>query len=185
MKAHGRSKTSLFGNSGGAMIALECTASYPEYLDHVIVQEAPVAGLLPDATELLDWFFELHSTYKAKGPRAAGAALQGRMMPTYVEIPPLAQPREEDMENFWKYEFLGFVLYCPDLQRVVENKVSVVAGVWEGSGDAFFRRCGGPLAKRLNCECVEFPGHHSGFENYVEEFAASLFGAINVEDGKQ
>jgi hypothetical protein len=47
------------------------------------------------------------------------------------------------MENFWKYEFLSSVLYCPDLVRIVDNGVSVLVAVGEESGDAFDKRAGG------------------------------------------
>jgi pimeloyl-ACP methyl ester carboxylesterase len=181
VKAMGREKTSLFGSSLGALIALECAASYPSVLDAVIVHEAPAAGLLPDATALLDWLFELHALYRTEGHRAAGQAWQGgRIMPGHNAevVAPLADAREEDMENFWKYEFLSSVLYCPDLVRIVENGVSVLVAVGEESGDAFDKRAGGPLAKSLGCECLELPGGHYGFENYAEEAAGMLVNAF-------
>jgi hypothetical protein len=93
-------------------------------------------------------------------------------------VAPLADAREEDMENFWKYKFLSSVLYCPDLVRIVENGVSVLVAVGEESGDAFDKRAGGPLAKSLGCECLELPGGHYGFENHAEEAAGMLVNAF-------
>lgn len=99
-------------------------------------------------------------------------------MPSYMQDPPLAEAREEDMENFWKHEFLSFALYCPDLERVRGNGVRVTVGVGEKSGDALFKRAGPLLAERLGAECMVFPGHHSGFENWAESFAGRLMSVL-------
>src|SRR5262245_30297263 len=53
-KHMGYEKTSLFGNSGGGIIALQLAASYPQHIEHVIVHEAPTTSLLPDATKYMD-----------------------------------------------------------------------------------------------------------------------------------
>jgi pimeloyl-ACP methyl ester carboxylesterase len=184
MEAMGRGETSLFGNGGGAMIALECAASHPQYLDRVVIREPPISSFLPDATELLDLFFSLYAVYKTQGHIAATTALQAEMMPAYAEERPLAEAREEDMENFWKYEFVIFALYSPDLGRVVENGIDVVVGVGEGSGETFLKKVGKPLARRLGCEIVEFPGHHAGFENYAESFARKLVEVLKGMEAK-
>jgi len=41
----------VFGNSSGAIVALEVLIRYPERVDTVVAYEPPVVNLLPDATK--------------------------------------------------------------------------------------------------------------------------------------
>lgn len=63
-KAIGRSKTSVFANSGGGILALELAVSYPEALEHLILHEVPTIFLLEDASFQLNRCFEILETYK-------------------------------------------------------------------------------------------------------------------------
>ena len=49
IKAMGVEKAILIGRSGGAVISLELAATRPEMIDFLIVHEAPVIELLPEA----------------------------------------------------------------------------------------------------------------------------------------
>ncbi|KAJ6083983.1 hypothetical protein N7486_010783 [Penicillium sp. IBT 16267x] len=157
-KALDRERTSIFGNSGGGVIALQFAVSYPGFLDRVIVHEAPTTALLDDATYHLDRAFMLLDTYRSSG---ADAALQ-------------------DWRNFWEYEFLQFTIYCPDLRRIVENRVKIGVAAGVKSEDVFYARTTFPQAEILACPRFLLPGHHSGFEAEPKLFAVELVKVLRV-----
>lgn len=45
----------------------------------------------------------------------------------------------KNLGNFFKYEYLQFTIYCPDLRRAKENGVSIAATVGEKSQGPFMR----------------------------------------------
>lgn len=86
----------------------------------------------------------------------------------------LTKPSLEDGVNFWENEFFTFTIYCPDLRKIVQNKVKIAVGKGVKSGDAFYAKATIKQAETLGCRNLEFPGHHGGFESFSEEFAAVL-----------
>lgn len=180
-KALGCEKTCLFANSGGGVIAFQFAASYPEFLDRVVVHEAPTTALLDDATYHLNRAFELLDVYRSSGAAAAFLAfsteLKGFGDPSDMQ---LQRPSEEDMQNFWENEFLQFTIYCPDLTKITDNKVSIGVAAGVKSADAFYARTTIRQAEILGCPRFLVPGHHGGYEVEPEEFSAALVKAFQL-----
>ena len=181
IKHLGHQKASILGNSGGAVIALQFAVSYPEHLDHVVAHEAPTTVLLSDTTYHVDRAFVLYNTYREKGVMAAGQAFRAEMKgyePSELSKPEneggLKVPAEADLVNFWDNEFLTFTIYCPDLRKIVDNKVSIAVAVGSRSGDAFYARTTIKQAEILGCPHLQFPGHHNGYDSQPLEFAKDL-----------
>lgn len=182
-KALGREKTSIFGNSGGAVLALQFAVSYPEYLEHVIAHEAPTTTLLDDATHQLNRAFEILDAYRAGGVEAAQKAFSVELK-GFENSPPLSQVSLEDMKNFFENEFLTFTIYCPDLRKVKKNNVSIFVIAGEKSADAFYARSTYAQAKIMDCPHFVFPGHHNGYESEPSEFASRLLEVLGKMDVK-
>ena len=177
IKAMGQDKASIFANSGGGIIAFQFAVSYPEYLEHVIVHEAPSTALLEDSTYHLNRAFMLLEIFRTQGARAAGESFQTEMK-GYENSPPLTLVEPENMDNFWKNEFMQFTIYCPDLRKIVKNGVSIAVAAGVKSADAFYARTTFPQAEILQCPRFELPGHHSGYEVEPAAFATELIDAI-------
>ena len=179
IKAMGREKASIFGNSGGGIIAFQFAVSYPEALDHVMAHEAPSTILLDDATFHLNRAFMLLETYLTEGADAAGASFRTEMK-GYEEDGTrnltLAEP--ENAENFWKNEFMQFTIYCPDLRKIVTNLVSISVAAGAKSRDAFYARTTFPQSEILGCPRYVLPGNHSGYEEEPAVFAPELVKAF-------
>ncbi|KGO75158.1 hypothetical protein PITC_058280 [Penicillium italicum] len=176
-KSLGREKTSIFANSGGGIIAFQFAVSYPEFLDRVIVHEAPTTILLDDATYHLDRAFMLLDIYRAHGVEAAFEAFRTEMK-GFEDSPPLAVPSQEDGKNFWENEFLQFTIYCPDLRKIRYNDVSIAVAAGVKSADAFYARTTVPQSAILDCPRFLFPGHHLGYEVEPAIFASELVRAF-------
>jgi pimeloyl-ACP methyl ester carboxylesterase len=181
IKALGKQKASLFANSGGAIIAFQFAVSYPDYLEHVIAHEGPTTVLLDDTTYHVNRAFVLYDMYREKGMTAAAQAF-GTEMKGYdasERLKPedqggLRRPSPADGMNFWENEFMTFTIYCPDLRKIVENKVSIAVAVGKKSGDAFYARTVIKQAEILGCAQYVFPGHHNGYDSQPVEFAKEL-----------
>jgi pimeloyl-ACP methyl ester carboxylesterase len=61
----------VFGNSAGAIVALEIHIHYPERFQKVVAHEPPIVLLLPDTAKRLAFFDEVYNTYRKDGiPKA-------------------------------------------------------------------------------------------------------------------
>lgn len=183
-QAMGKSRASIFANSGGGIIAFQLAVSYPDALDHVMVHEAPSTVLLDDATFHLDRAFMLMELYRTQGAKAAGEAFRTEMK-GYEDYPPRALPNPENMDNFWANEFMQFTIYCPDLRKIVDNRISISVIAGEKSRDAFYARTTFPQSEILGCPRYVLPGNHSGYELEPETFAPELLKAFNDMESRK
>lgn len=183
IKDMGFKKTSIFGNSGGAVLAFQFAVSYPQWLDHVVAHEAPTMALLEDTTEYINWVFELIFIYRKQGALAAQAEFNTQMI-GLENSPPLSPPSDEDRENFWANEFLQFSTYCPDLRQIVRNEVSIVVAAGIKSADACYVRTTFQQAEILGCPRLVVSGHHVGFQSEPAEFARELIEALDEMERK-
>ncbi|EXJ86907.1 hypothetical protein A1O3_03861 [Capronia epimyces CBS 606.96] len=177
IKDLGQQKANIFSNSGGGVIALQLAVSYPEHIANMVVHEAPTTILLDDATYHLDRAFMLFDLYRRQGAQAAFQSFRTEMR-GYENSPPLSLPHPDNLEKFWRYEFLQFTIYCPDLTRIVRNGVSIGVAAGLKSADAFYARTTFPQAEILQCPRFEFPGHHGGYESEPALFAPALIDAF-------
>ena len=87
-------------------------------------------------------------------------------MASLVGAPDIPYPRDlnerisSNMNFFFKHEYKTFIQYILDVNRIRENKVSMIAAVGRDSDDAHYIQSTKALASKLHCECIEFPGQH-------------------------
>ncbi|KAK4038750.1 Alpha/Beta hydrolase protein [Parachaetomium inaequale] len=171
IKAVGFDKSIIFGSSSGGIFAFQFAHDFPEMVDHLIAHEAPTTTLLPDASEVLEWFLHLMEVYETRGLEQAAGEFRSKLIGYADEgIPKTVPPEPENPRNFWDNEFPVLLGFVPNLWRIKDNKTSI--GVMRGvrSKDAFFARTTDEQAKILDCPRFLVPGHHQGFEVETEEF---------------
>lgn len=170
--AMGFEKAILFGSSSGGIFAFQFAHDFPEMVDHLISHEAGTISILPDASELFEWFLHLLEVHETYGLESVASEFEEKLIGYKDEgIPKTVPPEPENPRNFWENEFPVLLNYLPNLWRLKENKTSI--GVMRGvrCKDAFFARAPEEQAKILDCPIFVMPGHHGGFEVETEAFA--------------
>lgn len=155
-------------------------------VDHLISHEAPTLTLLPDASEVYEWFLHLLHVYETRGWEQAASEFGEKLIGYGDEgIPKTVPPEPENPKNFWDNEFPILLGYLPNLWRVVENKTSI--GVMRGvrCKDAFFARAVEEQAKVLGCPKMLVPGHHQGFEVETKEFLPCFLEMLDTLEKKK
>jgi pimeloyl-ACP methyl ester carboxylesterase len=79
LQACGLESTRIFGNSGGATIALDLAAHHPQIVEAVVAHEPPVPRVLPDADDNLAVYDEIDRVLEKEGWRAAFRLFQDRI----------------------------------------------------------------------------------------------------------
>ncbi|KXT15734.1 hypothetical protein AC579_1555 [Pseudocercospora musae] len=139
MRDLGFDKTNLFGNSGGAIIALHFATTYPELLDRVVAHEGSTACLLPDAEQVQDLIFNTYAKAQHEGPSEAFKDFRA-MQKGFEAFPSRVTGRREEVDNFLQSEFLVFGIFCPDLRQITQNRVSIAIAAGARSEDAWYAR---------------------------------------------
>jgi pimeloyl-ACP methyl ester carboxylesterase len=175
----------VFGNSGGALIALELAARHPDQVRTLVAHEPPAPALQPDPAGQRAAMEEIVQTYRTAG---IGPAMQKFMVQARIRggppPPPSGEPTPEMREamaqmkrnmDFWLgHYFLAISDYEPDFSALKAGSSRIVPAVGEDSRGELANEGGLALAKRLGTEAVVFPGAHGGFESHAPEFATKL-----------
>ncbi|GAA3277918.1 alpha/beta fold hydrolase [Dactylosporangium vinaceum] len=170
----------VFGNSSGAVIALELAARYPGMVRTVVAHEPPLFELLPDFDRFRAVFTEVAAAYREHGTEAAmgvfGAAMAMHGDDDTPSAPPTAESgarMQRNMEYFIAYEVPPIAAVVPDLEGLRSGTVRIVPAVGATSAGEPPNRAGRELGARLDAEVVEFPHGHGGFGD-AGPFAAKL-----------
>jgi pimeloyl-ACP methyl ester carboxylesterase len=196
LRAAGEERAFVFGNSSGAVIALDMAKTQPQAVRAVIAHEAPVPRVLPDpdARKWQRFFSGVYRTAFTMG--SSLAALQfilGIQMPVRKLIQASqgvnthqkqsSEPymdRREATEVLVKLELLPVTNYLPDTARIRENGVRayIAVGEWGQARKTWYAQAAQILAGQLGCPLVTFPGHHGSFMDMPKEWAAALRGVL-------
>jgi pimeloyl-ACP methyl ester carboxylesterase len=185
LTATGTEPAFVFGNSGGALIALELAARHPDQVRTLVAHEPPAPALQPDPAGQRAAMEEIVQTYRTAG---IGPAMQKFMVQARIRggppPPPSGEPTPEMREamaqmkrnmDFWLgHYFLAISDYEPDFSALKAGSSRIVPAVGEDSRGELANEGGLALAKRLGTEAVVFPGAHGGFESHAPEFATKL-----------
>ncbi|KAH8179047.1 alpha/beta hydrolase fold domain-containing protein [Sarocladium implicatum] len=171
MRAVGFEKATIFGSSGGGILAFQFALDFPQHAEHIIAHEAPTTLLLPDASVWYEMMIRYLEIRDEEGFEAAQAVFNKCLIGYDDEgVPQCSMQGRENLENAWKYEVQVFSSYLPNLWRIKEQGTSV--GLMRGvrSRDAFYARTTYEQEKILGCLRMDVPGHHQGFEVEVDTF---------------
>ena len=177
----------IFGNSAGAVIALDMAATQPRAVRAVVAHEPPVARGLPDGDRWLRACAGLHQLSLTFGHGLAMLSLSlylGLHLRAYRAAPTdfgLRLSQNQNHDFFLKHELLPVTSYMPEVARIGQNGVRLVmaAGQWTLDHGKFFGRTAPILAGLLGCEMVVFPGHPLSYFDMPREWTATLRGVLH------
>ncbi|MBL8093846.1 MAG: alpha/beta hydrolase [Anaerolineales bacterium] len=190
LRAVGEETAFVFGNSSGAVIALDLATAHPECVRAVVAHEGPMARLHPRSARWQRFFAEVYLTSFTFGP--AWAALQF-MLGAQLPVQPMikasrgvtahrkasADPylsSQTATEVLIRLELLPVTSYLPDVAALRRSGVRVCLGVseWGVSKRAWYVEVARQLLEQLGCALVTFPDHHGAFLDRPAEFADAL-----------
>jgi pimeloyl-ACP methyl ester carboxylesterase len=168
-------KAYVFGNSGGANIALKLTEAHPEVVAGLVAHEPPVVSILPDADVWLKFVDEITDTFHSKGPKRAML----RFARSGVGVNPikllLAQGgKRPDLSFFLEHEYVPITTYEPDVTSLRRSGVPIVTLAGRGSKDAYYARTAPILAERVGGRFSTIAGNHFAFLLKPDSFASEL-----------
>jgi pimeloyl-ACP methyl ester carboxylesterase len=188
LTAVGSEPAFVFGNSGGALIALELVTHHSQQVQTLVAHEPPAAALLPDGPAVLTAMQEVYDTYRSLGigpamqKFLAVAGLAGDQPPSESGLQGEPDPKmleamrgmQRNLEFFLAHYLRPVTGYRPNIAALLTGLTRVVAAVGEESAGQLAYRGGVELAEQLGTEVMVFPGDHSGFVTHSDEFAAKL-----------
>jgi pimeloyl-ACP methyl ester carboxylesterase len=190
LRAVGETSAFIFGNSSGAVIALDMAKTQPQAVRALIAHEAPIPRALPNAMKWQRFFANVYATaFRFGSSLAALRFILGIQVPvgqlikatTAVNIHKKQSSERyisdgEASDFLVKQELLPVTNYLPDGERIKQNGVRVFigSGKWAQEKKTWLAQMAQILAEQLGCELVTFPGHHGSFMDMPDEFATTL-----------
>jgi pimeloyl-ACP methyl ester carboxylesterase len=188
----GETSALVFGNSSGAVIALDLAKTQPESVVAIVAHEPPLARVHPRARRWQRFFAGVYSTAFQFGAIPAmvrfafGIGIYFSFRQMFKAARAVKKARAKSLECyldqrvvtdfFLKQELLPVTNYLPDVELIKKNNVRVfmAAGRRSLSKKRFYAETAQILADLLGCEMVIFPGHHASFFDKPDEFAGRL-----------
>jgi pimeloyl-ACP methyl ester carboxylesterase len=194
LAANGFGSARIFGNSGGASIALDLAARHPQAADAIVAHEPPVPRVLADPSEYLAQFDEIDRVLITEGWQAAFALFQVRagLVPPTIRPEVLALllkpashlppgPRRDMMTRtngnwayMMRYEVRPFIEFSPDLNKIISNRAKIVLACGTSTRDQRAIEISDRAADLLGTECVRFSGGHMAPIEIPHKFAPEL-----------
>jgi acetyltransferase/esterase len=178
----------IFGNSSGAIVALEVITRFPEHVQIAVAHEPPAVKLLPDAAHWLAVFDEIYDTYRAEGVARAmqqfGSLALGSTDRQVMERARREHSETNIMPNavYWlEHELRQYPRVELDLMALTANVERIILVGGHDAKDRVAYQPNMVLAKLLGGEVIDFPGGHLGFMASPAEFAAALLHALGDE----
>jgi acetyltransferase/esterase len=177
----------VFGNSSGAIVALEVLIHFPKRVQTVVAHEPPAVSLLPDAAKWWAFFDGIYDTYRKDGiPKAMhqfASRIAGKGDHQLIERYMTKQANEYTMANaaYWmEHELRQYPRVELDLNALAAHASQLVlAGGYE-SQDQMTYQPNKVLAGQLGLDLVDLPGGHLGFMAYPISFAQAFIDALKV-----
>ena len=174
-----------FGNSSGAIVALEVLTRYPEQVQKVVAHEPPAVKLLPDAADWLAFFDGVYDTYQQAGiPKAMhqfASGIAGSVDHQIMERAMRQNANEYTLSNatYWmEHELRQYPRVELDLDALKTFAGRVVLAGGHESRDQLTYQPNKVLATLLDRNIIDFPGGHLGFLASPTEFALILMNAL-------
>ena len=171
----------VFGNSSGALVALEVIIRSPERVQTVVAHEPPAVLLLPDAAYWLAFFDGVYDTYQKAGiPKAMhqfASETVGSVDQQVIEHAMREHANEYALSNtgYWmEHELRQYPRVELDLATLEANAERIVLVGGRDSQDQLPYQPNRVLARQLGCEIVDFPGGHLGFMSSPASFAQAF-----------
>ena len=194
----GESSAFVFGNSSGAVIALDMAITQPQAVRAAVVHEPPITYLHPQARKWQRFFAGVYGTAFSLGAPVAmvrffigvGLPLGRSPRAEAVHGHPNATDEvdvhfQEMAEFFIKKELLPVTNYVPNEETLRKNGVKVFTAAGKESLDKkrFYAQTAPMLAQTTGCEMIVFPGHHISYIDRPEAWASVLRSVLQKANG--
>jgi pimeloyl-ACP methyl ester carboxylesterase len=192
LRAAGVTSAFVFGNSSGAVIALDMAKTQPQAVRTVVAHEPPVARVLPDGKRWQRRFAAIYATSFRFGPTVAmirfalAIGIDFSFRNAFAAARSARRTRETSGQRylpesvatrfFVQHELVPITSYLPDVATIRGNRVKVFMAAGKRSLDKrrVYARAARVLAEQLGSELIVFPGHHGSFMDRPDEWAAVL-----------
>lgn len=178
----------VFGNSSGAIVALEVISNSSAPVRTVVAHEPPAVLLLPDAAKWLAFFDGVYDTYCEKGiPQAMqqfASGTLGSIDRHVIERAMREHANEDALSNitYWMvHELRQYPRVELDLAALSANAERIVLAGGRESQDQLPYQPNRVLARRFGSDIVDFPDGHLGFMTSPAEFAKTLRDTLEDE----
>jgi pimeloyl-ACP methyl ester carboxylesterase len=182
LRAVGHESAYIFGNSSGAIFALEMARSQPQVIRAIVVHEPPTVRVLPDSKKWLGFFAKIYRMAFKYGDQLAFFRINFSLsipFSAFKSVPKDFQNRVSKYNNnsyLLMHEMVPGVNYMPDIEKIKQNGVKVImaAGSRFLAKGSYYGRTAPILANLLGCKMVTFPGHHISYFDLPQEWAETL-----------
>lgn len=178
----------VFGNSSGALVALEVLIRFPERVQIVMAHEPPIVSLLPDEGEWLSFFDRVYETSRTQGVPAAmhqfASRVLGNVDHQVLERAMREHANEYTLSNagYWmEHEVRQYPRAEFDLTKLSAHAERIVLAGGRDSREQMTYQPNTILARLFGCDIIDFPGGHLGFLSFPAEFAKALVNVLNNE----
>jgi pimeloyl-ACP methyl ester carboxylesterase len=186
IRATGHRSALVFGNSGGAIIALELARAFPDAVTGIIAHEPPLITVLPDRQKWLAMFRAVTWPISRVGGEETGMLVfsltVGIPFGAYASYPADFSARTGANQPFFvKTEMDPFVAYEPDVARLRASGIPMVfaVGATTLATNRYYGRPAGILAERLGAPLVKMPGHHNSYFDLPGPWTGALRGMLH------
>jgi pimeloyl-ACP methyl ester carboxylesterase len=175
LRASGHQSATIFGNSGGASIALQLAADAPMRVKRLVLHEPPAVSLLDDGGKTLTFVKNVHAAFESGGaPAAIRLFASGFVDFDFGRGPPGGPGQQKDLEFFFAHEYWNIMLAEPNLSAIREAGVSAVVLAGEKGGAAYYVQAALKVAEGLGSTLTIVPGNHLAFLIEPARFAGVL-----------
>ncbi len=176
----------VFGNSSGAIVALEVISHSPERVRTVFAHEPPTVSLLLDAAKWLAFFDGVYDTYREDGvPKAMhqfASGAFGSVDHQLMERAMREHTNEYTLSNakYWmEHELRQYPRVELDLAALAAHAERIVLAGGRDSQVQMTYQPNKVLAQKLGLGILDLPGGHLGFVSHPAEFAKELMNALS------
>ena len=176
----------VFGNSSGAIVALQVLSSRPEVVKMLFAHEPPALTRLPEATgrAIIASNYAMYDTYRASGLRAAMASFTDDVMSasdqkTLGANAAAATPADRaqaarNFEYWFQHELRRYpeTVFDDAKLKAAADRLTFAAG--DDSRNLYPHKIALLFAEQLGVPAKIVPGGHVGFASFGESFARSL-----------
>jgi pimeloyl-ACP methyl ester carboxylesterase len=167
-------KALVFGNSAGAIIALQLAATHPESAIAVIAHEPPIINLVRADHPAATFLRHVSQVGHRDGPAAGASTFLGDLRPGIDRDWPadLRGRFDKNLSYFIKNEYDSIIGFTPDIDALKNAPIPVVMAAGAENRGLDFASI--PLANLIGSAWTELPGGHLSFLERPVQFADAL-----------
>lgn len=180
----GNAPAVVFGNSSGAIVALEVLVRHPSAVRLVVAHEAPVMLELPDGGGWEELSSSLYDLYRRSGPGPALVRFRETSFPdsdrTVMARVPANEFTAANGAYWFEHELRQYPSVRLDHEALCRRSDRLVLAVGRDSDGYPCCEATRSLGRKLGRMPLELPGGHVGFVSQAPDFARCLIPHLGV-----